>query len=251
MSATAIQAWLAAAAGLLAAILGLVKYFDYKSKRDRMATVGAAFAATVESLASDSDVKRMAAAVLLRRFFDRNTEQGEAGAPYLKETVEVIAGMLRVPQTEGLQKVLADGLRYAHDLTLADLQGCNLQNSYLGTKSGDKRRLILSNADLFEADCSNASFREVIAVGAVFYRAKLKNTVLIGADLQKADFRKACLSGAKFNDATLSNAKFDGARIDGAQFGGAKDIPPEVAWLLDQNLVGRADAVVRLEPAPQ
>ena len=108
-------------AGALAAVLGILKYFNYKTKRDRRAAVGTAFASTVEALASDNETKRMAAAVLLRRFFDRGTEQGEAGTPYLQETIEVIAGMLRETQPERLQKVLADGLRYARNLTGADL----------------------------------------------------------------------------------------------------------------------------------
>lgn len=251
MSASAIQAWLAVAAGLITAILGLVKYFDYKSKRDRMAAVGAAFAATVESLASDNDVKRMAAAVLLRRFFDPKTEQGKARAPYVNETVEVIAGMLRVEQPSQLQKVLADGLRYAHDLTSADLQRCNLRNSYLGYKSGDKHHLKLSEADLFEADCSGASFREVTAEGTIFLNATLGKAVFTGADLQEADFRMANLAEAELSNTTLSNAKFDGARIGGTKFSGAKDIPSEVVRLLDENQVGRVDAVVGLERAPR
>lgn len=83
MSAAMIQAWTGVLAGLLAAVLGLFKYFNYKSKRDRKAAVGASFSATVDALASENDTRRMAAAVLLRRFFDPRTEQGEAGTPYL------------------------------------------------------------------------------------------------------------------------------------------------------------------------
>jgi hypothetical protein len=235
MSAQAVQAWVAGVGAVLAALLGLFKYFNYKSKRDRKAAVGASFAATVEALASDSETRRMAAAVLLRRFFDPTTEQGEVGTPYLKETVEVIAGMLRAPQSGAMQKVLADGLRYARNLAGADLQRCHLANAYLGRKAGDAWRLDLSRADLFEADCSGASFREVVAVDAVFYQATLAGTVFTGADLRGADFRAADLSGAAFA----------GARIDGARFGGATSLPPELAGLLTAEHVGRQDAVVR------
>jgi len=234
LTAAAIQTWTAVLGGLLAAVAGLFRYFNYKSKRDRRAAVGAAFATTVEALASDNETKRMAAAVLLRRFFDRGTEQGEAGTPYLRETVEVIAGMLREAQPERLQKVLADSLRYARDLRGADLQRCNLCNAYLGRKAGDKFSLDLSTADLFEADCAGASLRRVVARGAVFYQARLERTVLIDANLEDADLRYAVLTGASFA----------GARIGGAKFEGATDVPDEVRELLTENAVGKAGSVV-------
>lgn len=44
MSATSVQAWIAVVAALLTAILGLFKYFNYRSERDRRAAVGASFA---------------------------------------------------------------------------------------------------------------------------------------------------------------------------------------------------------------
>ena len=90
-NALAVQAWIALLGGLAAAMLGVLKYFNYKSRRDRAASVGASFALSVDALASDDRVKRMAAAILLRRFFDRRTEQGTAGTPYQYETIGVIA----------------------------------------------------------------------------------------------------------------------------------------------------------------
>jgi hypothetical protein len=185
----------------------------------------------------------MAAAVLLRRFFERGTEQGGRRRPYKSETVEVIAGILRSLQADEeqdkdkdiFQKVLADGLRYARDLVSADLQKCNLRGAYLGRKSGDKWRLNLENADLFGADCTAASFRDVIANEAVFYKAILEGTVFAGAELRRADFRNAHLKGAKFG----------GAKIEGARFAGAEDIPQEVEKLLSRpKLVGKFDAEV-------
>jgi hypothetical protein len=247
MSASSIQAWVAIVGGLLTAAVGLVRYFSYQSKRDRMASVGAGFNATVESLASESEVERMAAAVLLRRFFERGTEQGGRRRPYKREAVEVIAAVLRKLQVgqedqereekrdedNVLQKVLADGLRYAEDLTSADLQRCNLRNAYLGCRPGD-RPLRLSNADLYRADCTAASFRQVVADGAVFYDATLERAVFVEAILNKADFRLARLAGANFS----------GARIEGARFAGAVGIPGEVSSLLDENFVGVPNAQV-------
>jgi len=236
MSTSAIQAWVAIIGALLTAVLGLFRYFNYKSKRDRMTAVGTAFSATVKSLTSDDEVERIAAAVLLRRFFDSGTEQGRGGAPYRKETVEVIAGVLRKTGSGLFQKVLADGLRYAHkhNLVSADLQGCNLSGAYLGRKLGDKRVLNLSKADLFQANCAGASFREVKAKGTVFVDAKLEGTVFTGADLQNANFRGAHISGATFS----------GAKIEGTCFRGALDVPSEVAELLNDDRVGLSKAEV-------
>ena len=234
MSASSIQTWVAIIGALLTALVGLLQYFRYRSRRDRMAEVGAAFTATVESLASDNEIERMAAAVLLRRFFDRSTEQGAGKAPYKRETVEVIAGLLRQATPGLFQKVLADGLRYAQNLDSVDLQGCNLQDAYLGRKQGDKRGLDLSNADLWRADCARASFRDVKAKHTVFSEAGLEDAVFIGAELQMANFRRA----------RLSNAQFSGAKIEGACFMGADGVPKEVSELLDDDFVGLPRAEV-------
>jgi Pentapeptide repeats (9 copies) len=221
--ATAVQAWIGVIATLLTAIAGV--YLNYKSRRDRIAEVGNTFASIVGDLSTDNEVKKMAAAVLMRRFFDERSELAVrgVGTPYRKEAVEVIAGMLREPQPARLQKVLADSLRYAVNLQNADLQNCILSNGYLGQKDGDEFSVNLSGADLFEATCERTSFRNVTAVETVFYRSKLQRAVFNEADLRGADFREAELGGAKFS----------GAKIGGARFAGALNIPDEVASLLD------------------
>lgn len=258
MSASSVQAWVAIVGGILTAVVGLLQYFRYRSKRDRMASVGTAFSSTVGSLRSDDDIERMAAAVLLRRFFERETEQGGRRRPYKRETVEVIAGILRSLKADKnkdknkdedrdkdiFQKVLADGLRYARDLASADLQQCDLRGAYLGRKPGDKWRLNITHADLFGADCTAASFRDVIANEAVFFEAILEGTVFAGAELERADFRNARLKGADFRKARLKGAKFGGAKIEGARFAGAVDVPQEVAKLLNPKFVGKFDAEV-------
>src|SRR3954471_3636859 len=133
-STASVQAWIALVGGLGTAILGLLKYFDYRSKRDRQTMVGQTFNETVSSLASDDEIKRLAAAILLRRFFDRRTEQGAAGAPYQHEAIRVIAALLRTAETGQFQKLLADGLAFAPTLERADLQECNLAGAYLGDR---------------------------------------------------------------------------------------------------------------------
>lgn len=134
MTATAVQAWIAVFAALLAGAVGILKYFSYRTRRDRISLVGQAFNSTVEGLSSDAEAKKLAAAILLRRFFDKETEQGAAGTPYEREAVAVIAALLRNTPTGELQKLLADGLAYASSLQGADLQECNLSGAYLGQR---------------------------------------------------------------------------------------------------------------------
>jgi hypothetical protein len=241
VSPEAVQGWVAVIGGLLAAILGLFKYFNYRSNRDRLAEVGASFALTVEALASDNGTSRMAGAVLLRRFFDRHTEQGTRGKGYVMEAIEVMAGMLREEQPARVQKVLADGLRYARNLQDADLQNCDLRNAYVGKKAGDDWAVDLSRADLFAATCDSASFKAVVARETVFMEAQLRKTVFSGADCRNADFRRAILDGAKF----------EGAQIAGAKFEGAEGIPEQVAALLNERMEGRSGAIVPREPLAQ
>jgi len=226
-----VQGWIALVAGLGTAILGILKYFNYRSRRDRAATVGTSFVATVDALASDDRVKQLAAAILLRRFFDHRTEQGAAGAPYQHESIAVIAALLRATETGQLQKLLADGLAYAPSLRSADLQGCNLQHAYL---SGDRlgREVDLSDADLYQADLTRASLKGSKAHGTVFYHATLTNTVFQRAELIGADFRDADLTGADFRNADLDGAKFDRAILTGAKFRDAKNLPTSIESLL-------------------
>ena len=50
MSPESLQGWVAVVGGLLAAVLGLFKYFNYRSRRDRLTEVGASFALTGRGL---------------------------------------------------------------------------------------------------------------------------------------------------------------------------------------------------------
>lgn len=205
-----LQAWIALVGGLLTAILGLVKYFNFRSRRDSLNAVGQAFETVVDALAAPEDAKRVSGAILLRRFFDSRTEQGERRAPYAQEAIAVIAALLRETDAGNFQKLLADGLGYAPSLAHADLQRCNLQNAYLGSRG--ERRVDMSGADFFEADLTCASLRGACAREAVFYGATLHSTVFEDCDLTAADFRHADLLGASFAGAVLADARFDDAR---------------------------------------
>ena len=210
------QGWVAVVGGLATAVLGLLKYFDFRSRRERAAASGQAFLATVDALSSVEKARRLAGAILLRRFFDPATEQGERTTPYADEAVRVIAALLRDIDPGTLQKLLADGLAFAPSLTNADLQGCVLVRAYLGKRPD--REPDLSGADFFEADLSDASFKDATAREAVFYRATLCGTIFKGTKLSGADFREAELKGARF----------DGATLDGARFAAARNIPDDV-----------------------
>jgi len=234
MSASDAQAWVAVLGALITAAVAILGFFNYRTKRDYFATVGQAFSSAVDGLSDVSPTKQIAAAILLRRFFDPHTELGRKGRPYQPEAVNVIAGTLREEQSSRLQKTLADGLRYARKLPGADLQHCNLANAYLGKKTGDDWVLDLSHADMFGANLDGASLKKVRATGAVFYDASLQGTVFEGAELQGADFRGSNLSGAKF----------PGAVIEGAKFQGAENVPVEVTALLDDKQVGAVGARV-------
>jgi hypothetical protein len=247
----------------LAAILGLFQYVKYRSRRDKMATIGDAFSSVINSLASKTEVERLAAAIRLRRFFDPETEFGIAGTPYASEAINVIAAVLRTQKAGSFQKLLADGLAYAPTLCRADLQRTNLQKAYLGTKprnegtiehgrvvgafqhvklylgfgrrteSTEDERVNLSQADFYRADLSGASLKGAKAQNAVFYRARLHNSVLSEANLSDANFYGADLTGAKFDDANLTGAKFDDAVLTRASFRKARNVPPELAEKLD------------------
>jgi uncharacterized protein YjbI with pentapeptide repeats len=233
MTTSEIQVWVGLIGSLVTISVSVLGVLNFQRRRDRAAAVGAAFKDVVDSLASDNATLRMAAAILLRRFFDTRSEQGAADLSYANEALAVIAGLLRESSTGPLQKVLADGLRYAPSLSRADLQGCNLTNAYLGLKDGDKTVVDLTNADFFQANLTEASLKGVKAAGAVFFGASLVNTVFSGADLTGADFRNADLTGADFRKAELHGAKFDGAGLEGARFSGALDVPAEVVGQLD------------------
>lgn len=219
---------------VLAGILGILKYFNYRSRQDELRLVASDFQAVVAALRSDALIQRMAGAILLRRFYDAHTESGK-GTPYLKEALDVTTAILRGQATSDFQKLLADGLSFAPSLYRADLQKTNLQFAYLGSRKrgADYPKDVtidLSYADFYRADLSRASLKGAYAKGAVFYQARLQDTVLSDADLSEANFFEADLKGAKFDRATLYLAKFTGAR----------NVPSAIKEKLDEHGIYRA-----------
>ena len=65
------------------AIVGITKYFNYRSERDKIRLIGDAFEAAIVSLRSDNAVERMAGAVRLRRFYDPKREMEQEGRRHM------------------------------------------------------------------------------------------------------------------------------------------------------------------------
>ncbi|NIR45735.1 MAG: hypothetical protein GWN08_16250, partial [Gemmatimonadetes bacterium] len=202
-----LAALITAFAGLVTTVMAVTKYL---SRRDKQIAARNVFRTVVDSLSSEAEVQRLGAAILLRRFFDPETELGQGRTPYAREAIDVIAAILRDVETGNFQKLLADGLRYAPSLQQADLQRTNLQKAYLGSKGNDRPNL--RGADFYRADLSGASLKGALAAAAVFYQARLHKTILKNADLRRANFFEADLLGASFAGAYLYGANFTEAR---------------------------------------
>ena len=216
---------------LLIAVSTFLIYLKSTWLRESKKAVGTAFRETVTGLSSRSLEVRMASAILLRRFFDKESELGLGGTPFAKESVQVIAAVLKTLQSNDFQKILADGLRHAPVSCTqnGDFQRANLSKAYLGAEDAEASSAInMEKADFYQANLSGASFRNAKLSGAKFYEALLLKTVFRKADLQNAnfgfatlqdtDFRGANLRGAKFDDAVIRNVDFSNADITGASF---------------------------------
>ncbi len=235
---------------IVGGIIGVLKFLGVRTRNEKMREVGEDFRTVVDSLSSDNEVQRLAAAILLRRFFDPLTESGIAQTPYAKEAVSVIAALLRDMPEGKLQKLLSDGLAYAPDLRNADLQHTNLSQAYLGDRV--RHGIDISGADFFEADLSGASLNGITAKKTVFYLAACRKTRFAGACLCGTDFRDADLQGARFDGADLTGARFDGADLtsaqfdksdlEGARFSNVTGLAPDIASRLDTRNVYHANA---------
>jgi hypothetical protein len=210
---------------LITALVGILKFFNFRTKSQKLGYVKDSFESIVKDLSSRNEISKVSSAILLRRFFDKKSEFGVGSTPYKKEAINVIASILRSTPSGLFQKTLADSLAYAGDLKHADLQKANLQNAFLGKK--DDRSINLSNVDFFQANLSKASLNGANAKEAIFYKASLVNTVFKNTNLENANFQEADLTGANFKNAKLS----------GATFKNAINIPIEVFNNLNDNWV--------------
>jgi len=229
------DSWLnvvAAGLAVLGALIGLSQYFNFRSKRERHAEIGRAFADVVAGLGSASTIERLANAALLRRFWDRSSEYGK-DLPYAEDAVKVAAAILKQEPTGPVQKLLADELRTAPSVAGRSYQRANLRDAYWGANLGlGETPVQLRRADFFRADLSLCSLKNAHLQDAQFREAHLVETILVGADCTGANFEFANLRGAKFKDATLS----------GARFKDASHVPPAILERLNDDGVYEVDA---------
>jgi hypothetical protein len=238
-NSTGLVTALTTAAALVAAVLGIVKYFNYRTKRDRIAAVGTAFEAVVEALASDDDVKRMAAAIRLRRFFDPRGELATGGLwPRLRQlrarkehqaeraTNQDAIAATTAGTTEGtprhrdrLWKLTRDELPYAADALnvivaiLREQPPGNFQKLLADALTKAPKEL-LDGADIQKANLQNAWLGRIDLPNADFYRA----------DLSDASFKEATAQGVQFYEARLARTRFVRANLQEGNFFGA-DLP--------------------------
>jgi len=221
---------------IVSGLIGVLKFIGVRSRNEKMREVGADFRNVVNALASDERVKKLSAAILIRRFFDAETESGIAGTPYAKEAIGVIAAILRDENAKkDMQKILADGLGYAPSLKDEDLQQTDLSHAYLANRI--RTDITIEGADLYNADLTGASLEGICAHRTVFYHAQCTGTKFAKADLTNADFREAMLEGARFDGARLEDAQFDGAKLRGARFRDVTGLSASVEAHLDENRV--------------
>lgn len=195
------------------------------------------FDTVVANLSSSNPLSQLSAAVLLRRYFEK--EQQRKYINLRTEAVNVISSLLRVLPVGIFQKTVGEGLTYAVDLTGADLQKTNLQDVCLGRKEADyESRLKLDKADCFLADFSYALIQNVNGKETVFY-----NAVFFNASIKNCDFSRANFCGADFRGARFANVV-----LDGADFSGAVNVPQEIESKLENGKVKSKTGAITAKP---
>jgi len=207
--------------GLFGIISIIALIFTKHITKENRIKIGNEFRHTIAGLASSNNEVKMASAILLRRFFDKNSELGVGGAPYAKDALDVISSILKSHPTSNFQKVLADGIRFApnHHLQRADFQGANLSKALLSKK--EREDIDFTGADFFQADLSGATFKGATLNDAQFYEATLYGTKLNNTQLKNANFMHSSLHDVTFRDADLTNANFEGSTLINVDFTGA------------------------------
>lgn len=213
----------------------LLTFLGFKSSTTKKEDASKSFNNIVDELASAEIKTNIAAAIKIRRFFAADVKKHSAHL--CKEAINVISSLLRVLSTGVLQKTLADGLAYAENLSLVDLQRTNLQNAYIGYKKERKhgqdlvgineqthKKISIYKTDFFLADLSYALF-EYVEGNAYFTSAILCHT----------RFKVCDLRGANFRGADLSNVFFKQVQLKGADFSEVINLPESIKEKLDKD----------------
>ena len=215
---------LIASIALLPIFLVMKRQYTSFITRTNRKNIGEAFRQTVGGLSSKDIEVQMSSAVLLRRFFDSKSEYGVGRTPYARDTINVIAAILKSLPTGYLQKTLADGIRFAPNgyLQNADFQGSNLSSALLNKKEAtdNHKNSNFEGTDFFQANLSQATLRNSTLIGAVFCEATLYETRFNNSQLQKSNFSGSSLHGTNFSDANLTGASFAGSVLRKVNFEG-------------------------------
>lgn len=250
-------------------VLAILTHFGMKGSNAKRAEAVEAFNRIVTELSSYEMKRNLAAAIKIRRFFNHDIQKHSA---YLKkESIKVISSLLRTLKTGVYQKTLADGLAYAQDLSLLDLQRTNLQNAYFGQKKEEKKKKVVRTkiglawqhfCQMFvnkwetivrlveipiekEDDKINANTHDKIRIHQTdFFLADLSYALFEYVDgdayfssaiLCHTRFKVCDLRGAYFGKADLSNVYFRKVKLKGANFSGAINMPESIKAKLDKD----------------
>ncbi len=184
----------------------IFEYLNIKSCNKRREEYRASFNLIVSNLSSQLRATQLSSAILLRRFLDKKVKRIDPDLT--KETITVISSLVRTLPTNVFQKTLVDGLSYAVDLSLCDLQKTNLQDALLYNKN---HQILMNKTDLFLADLSYANLKNIVGHNIIFYRSILFCTSIKNCDFTNGDFRGADLSGVNFKECILKGADFTNA----------------------------------------
>lgn len=168
----------------------------------------------------DNETAQITSAILLRSYL--GTRKVWSDNSYSKNTLNLIAAILRHSPNGNLQKTLADSISYVHKADGQDFQYANMHMCSIKPQSrmryditGNAKLLqkyiSLRGADFYRADISLSGLYNINAEKGVFFECALRNTTFHNSILKEADFRSADVCNLKFKDCDLQGAKFDGA----------------------------------------
>lgn len=80
----------------------------------------------------------------------------------------------------------------------------------------------VARGNFCQADLTGTAFNACHLEGSIFRKAKMRDTLLVAADLRKTDFSDASLVGSNLAEADLTGATFQGADLTDANLRGAK-----------------------------
>lgn len=280
---------LSAIIAIMIAVGGGLVYMKVKllrTKHDKRKECQLEFSQAVKQLSSSSHTAQMAAAVVLRRFFNAEIDADR----FRKETIGVLSSQLRIYPRGVFQKIVGDGLAWSGNLNYSDLMNTNLQNLYLGVKNPHddeieklrakeqhlekrnespkklfslfkvwallkKKSYDWKHKDSWKLAMDFTDFFEADLTDALIENAKGFSTIFYNAILANASIKNCEFINADFRCANLLNARFDNVVLTGSKFKGAVNIPDDIKAHLDDNgvfddTINRNKGITTANPSP-